>query len=271
MSQIEGWQLSGRAAEFYEQYVTQLMAPWVQSLIEVAALRPGERVVDVACGTGFVARLAADLVGVEGQVVGVDLNASMIEAARAASDVDGKRHIDWRVGDVAALPLDEAAFDVVLCQQGVQFFPDRVGALKEMRRVLRPGGRLAFTVWSAIADTPYFGAVAFALAKHVSPDVGATVHIPCALHDARELRDLVTSAGFGNVQVRPTIKETRLPSSADAVLGRLAATPIAQLVAQMTVDGRAALVGEITGALTQYVDGEQWTVPAGVHVVTAEA
>lgn len=270
MSQVEGWQLSGRAAEFYERYVTHLMAPWVQSLIDVAALRPGEWVLDVACGTGFVARLAADLVGVEGQVVGIDLNASMIEAARTASDVEGHRRVEWRVGDATALPFEAAAFDVVLCQQGVQFFPDRVTALKEMRRVLRPGGRLAFTVWSAIENTPYFGAVAHALGKNVSAEVGATVRAPCALHDDRQLHELVVSAGFSNVHVCPTIKETGLSSSADAVLGRLAATPVAAIVAQMTPDGRRALVRDITDALTSYVDGEQWTLPAGVHVVTAD-
>jgi len=149
MSQEERWQLSGNAAHFYERYVRLIMEPWVRRLVDVVALKQGERVLDVACGTGFVARLAAHSVGTEGRVVGVDLNASMIEAARTTSQRDAATTIEWQAADATALPFDNGAFDVVLCQQGVQFFPDRLQALREMHRVLRLGGRLAFTVWSA--------------------------------------------------------------------------------------------------------------------------
>src|SRR5262245_42633056 len=135
MGREERWQLSGSAAEFYERYVRLIMEPWVRCLVDVAALRPAEHVLDVACGPGFVARVAAHRVGLEGRVVGVDLNASMIEAARAASGRDPETTIEWRTGDAGALPLEDRAFDVVLCQQGVQFFPDRVRSLQEMRRV----------------------------------------------------------------------------------------------------------------------------------------
>lgn len=126
------------------------MDPWVRRLVDVAALRPADHVLDVACGTGFVARKAAEHVGTGGRVVGIDLNTGMIEAARATAD--GRDTIEWRTGDAAALPFADASFDVVLCQQGVQFFPDRLQGLREMNRVLRQGGRLAFTVWSAITD-----------------------------------------------------------------------------------------------------------------------
>jgi SAM-dependent methyltransferase len=204
-------------------------------------------------------------------VVGVDLNVNMIEAARATSRVDSKTTIEWRTGDAGALPFEDAAFDVVLCQQGVQFFPDRVQALRDMRRVLCPGGRLAFTVWSSISDTPYFAALAYALGRHVSAEAGSMARAPCALHDARGLHELVVSAGFRNVRVRPTIKKTRLPLPAEFVPGHLAALPIAQEVAGLPADRRAAIVEEITDALRLYVDGEQLTLPAGVHVVTADA
>src|SRR5262245_7272062 len=125
MNREERWQLTGDAAEFYERYVRLIMEPWVRCLIDVAAPRPAEHVLDVACGTGFVARLAADYVGANGRVVGIDLNASMIEAAQAASAADVRNTTEWRTGDAAALPFENAAFDVVVCQQGVQFFPDR--------------------------------------------------------------------------------------------------------------------------------------------------
>ena len=271
MSREERWQLSGNAAEFYERYVRLLMEPWVQCLVDVAALQPAEHVLDVACGTGFVARLAAERVRAKGRVVGIDLNASMIEAARAASGHDAAVRIEWRTGDAGALPFENDVFDVVLCQQGVQFFPDRVHALREMRRVLRVGGRLAFTVWSAIGDTPYHVALADALARHLSAEAGSMARASSALHDVVELHGLVASAGFRNVNVRPTIKTTTLPLPAEFVPGHLAALPMAQEIARLSTERRNALVEEITEALSAYVDRGQLIFPAGVHVVTADA
>lgn len=271
MSHEERWQLSGNAAEFYERYVRLLMEPWVRRLVDVAALQPAEHVLDVACGTGFVARFAAQRVGAVGRVVGVDLNASMIEAARAASGRDAATTIEWRTGDAAALPFESGIFDVVLCQQGMQFFPDRLLALREMRRVLRLEGRLAFTVWSAIGDTPYQATLADALARHVSPEAGSMARAPCALHDARELHGLVASAGFRNVSVRPTIETTKLPLPEEFVPGHLAALPIAPAIARLAPDRRAALLEEMTEGLRAYVDGDQLVLPSGVNVVTADA
>lgn len=271
MSSEERWQLSGNAAEFYERYVRLIMEPWVRCLVDVAALQPAEHVLDVACGTGFVARLAARRVGAEGRVVGVDLNADMIEAARAASGRDLETTIEWRTGDAAALPFENRVFDVVLCQQGVQFFPDRVGALQDMRRVLRPRGRLAFTVWSAIGDTPYFAALADALTRHVSAEAGSMVRAPCALHDHAALHGLVASAGFRNVRVSPTIKMIELPLPAEFVPGHLAALPMAHEIARLSAERRDALVQEMTEALGAYVDRGQLVLPAGAHVVTANA
>jgi ubiquinone/menaquinone biosynthesis C-methylase UbiE len=271
MSTKGRWQLSGNAPEFYERYVRLMMEPWVRRLVDVAALRPAEHVLDVACGTGFVARLAAERVGTRGRVVGIDLNAGMIEAARAVSTADSRNTIEWRTGDAAALPFANAAFDVVLCQQGVQFFPDRLRGLCEMRRVLRHGGRLAFTVWSAITDSPYRAALADALERHVSKGASAMMRAADALNDAVELHTLVASAGFQNVRARPTIEMTRLPLPAEFVPGHLAALPIAQEIARLAADQRSAVVDDMTTALRGYVDGDHITVPAGVHIVTADA
>jgi ubiquinone/menaquinone biosynthesis C-methylase UbiE len=271
VSRQERWQLKGNAADFYERYVKLLMEPWVDCLLDVAALQPAEHVLDVACGTGFVARLAAERVGSAGRVVGIDLNASMIEAARSASGQDPAVPIEWRTGDAGALPFENDIFNVVLCQQGVQFFPDRVHALREMRRVLRTGGRLAFTVWSAIGDTPYHVALAEALARHLSPEAGAMARASSAFHDAMELHGLVASAGFRNVNVRPTIRTTTLPLPAEFVPGHLAALPMAQDIARLSAARRNALVQEMTEALRDYIDRGQLVVPAGVHVVTADA
>jgi ubiquinone/menaquinone biosynthesis C-methylase UbiE len=269
MAREDRWQLSGNAAEFYERYVRLLMEPWVQCLVDVAALQTAEHVLDVACGTGFVARRAAEQVGVKGRVVGLDLNAGMIEAARAASVRDAP--IEWRTGDAAALPFEDSIFNVVLCQQGVQFFPDRVRALREIRRVLRPKGRMAFTVWRAIGDTPYLAALTDALSRHLGAAADSMARVPYALSDSLELHGLVASAGFRNVHVRPTIKTTTLPLPADFVPGHLAALPITQEIARLSPERRNVLVEEVAEALSAFVDRGQLIFPAGVHVVTADA
>jgi ubiquinone/menaquinone biosynthesis C-methylase UbiE len=262
--------MSGTAAEFYERYVSLIMEPWVRRLVDVAALRPAEHVLDVACGTGFIARSAADRVGVDGRVVGVDLNGSMIEIARTVATADVHKTIEWRTGAAAALPFASAAFDVGSLSARVQFFSDRLQGLRVMRRVLLRGGRLAFTVWSALTDSPYRAALTDALEQHVSTPA-ATLRTPDALQDALELDRLVAAAGFQNVRVRPTIEMTRLPLPADFVPGHLAALPIAQEIARLAADRRAAIVEDMTKALRGYVDRDQITVPAGAHVVTADA
>ena len=128
----EQWQLERASAEAYERYaVASWSGPLAARLVALAAPREGERVLDVACGTGIVARLA---VGAGGSVAGVDLNEGMLAVAREQAPA-----IDWRQGDVEALPVADGAFDLVACQQGLQFFGHRAAALAEMRRALAPG------------------------------------------------------------------------------------------------------------------------------------
>jgi len=142
------WQLSGNAAERYERVlVPAIFAPWAADLVALAKLRPGERVLDLACGTGVVARLAAERVGPEGDITGLDLNESMLEVARSQPIPAGAAAVAWVQSSALAMRVPDSSFDVVLCQQGIQFFPDRSQALREMIRVLVPGGRMFASVW----------------------------------------------------------------------------------------------------------------------------
>jgi SAM-dependent methyltransferase len=137
--------------ELYERVlVGPLFRPWVDSLLDDVDLAPGERVLDIACGTGIVARIAADRLGDRGKAVGVDLSAPMLAIARKQAP-----HIDWRAGDAGALPLHESEhFDVVVSQQGLQFFPDKPAAARQMRQALAPGGRLAVSTWRTDEEFP---------------------------------------------------------------------------------------------------------------------
>src|SRR5919202_915011 len=153
MAQHEPWQVEGSASELYQRYlVPAITALWAADLIERAAPRSGVRVLDVACGTGVVARLAAERIGT-GRVVGLDINGAMLAVARSVPQ-NGGPPIEWQEGSVLQMPFTDGAFDVVLCQLGLQFFPDRPAALREMWRVLGSGGRVAPPVSRAVVAKP---------------------------------------------------------------------------------------------------------------------
>jgi ubiquinone/menaquinone biosynthesis C-methylase UbiE len=173
------WQLAGNAAELYEDVlVPTVFRPWATDLLELADLQHGERVLDVACGTGIVARLAAEQVGIAGEVTGLDLNAGMLRVARSLPAPPGAP-VTWVEGSALAMPLPNASFDVVLCQQGFQFFPDQAAGLQELKRVLVPGGRMLLSIWEGA--TPYTSAMAAAVQKHVGPCTHETPPDDCTL------------------------------------------------------------------------------------------
>jgi ubiquinone/menaquinone biosynthesis C-methylase UbiE len=270
MGEQAGWQLGGNAPEAYERYIIPaLFSGWAHDLVETAALRAGERVLDVACGTGVVARAAAPLVGETGQVVGVDVNEGMLAMARTVSPPPGAA-IAWQQGDAAVLPFPEASFDAVLCQQGLQYFPQRTAALQEMARVLVPGGRLALSVWRALERQPFFVALVAALESHLGPEVAALQRAAFTLGDAEELRGLVTAAGFRTPRIRLVVQLMRARSLAEYLPGYLAATPMAGAVAALEDARRSVLFQELQTALRPYVDDTGLAVPMECHVVVAQ-
>ncbi len=204
MREIEQFQVSGNAAERYERdIVPTIFVPWAADLLERAALQSGERVLDVACGTGVVARHAAQQLGTNGKVTGIDLNPVMLEVARAQaarSDVI----VEWHQGEAGALPFDDATFDVVLCQQGLQFFPDKVGALREMHRVLVPGGRVVISVVRSLEHNPLMRAQYDPVTQYLGPEAARVVSAICALGDADELQRFHTEAGFQDICIDRT-------------------------------------------------------------------
>lgn len=195
--------MDASAPELYERYlVPAITSAWATDLLDRVALRRGESVLDIACCTGGVARLAAHR-GHAGQLVGIDLNAAMLAVARAKSTT-----VEWVEGSALDLPFDADSFDVVLCQLGLQFFPDRPLALKEMVRVLKPGGRAGFNVYSAIERTPAAHTFVQALDKYLGADSSRTKrseHLSC---DAQDVGAWAQQAGFDLVNVATVVKQT---------------------------------------------------------------
>jgi ubiquinone/menaquinone biosynthesis C-methylase UbiE len=271
MGRHEAWQLEGNAAELYERHlVPAITALWAADLVERAAPEAGERVLDVACGTGIVARLAAERMR-SGQVAGLDINAGMLAVARSLPPGPGPE-IQWHEGSVLGMPFPEGSFDLCLCQLGLQFFSDRTAALREMRRVLRPGGRLALSVFSAIEDTAVTKALAEALDRHVGQGASAVKRAEHSLADTGELRRLAADAGFREAEVRGVPKIIRFPSPRLYVRIQLTATPLAGSVAGLESGAREALVdaiaGDIAAALGGTIDGDLVS-PTRTNVLTA--
>lgn len=170
-------EITGTPAQIYEQHVVPaIVGRWAPDLVEVLSVRPGERVLDLACGTGVVTRLLPDRVGPAGRVVGVDLWGEGLTVARGAA-ADGQ--VEWLQADAEEIPIRDATFDAVVCQQGLQFVPDKRAAVREMRRVLVAGGRLVLSVWCSVVHAPGWRIVEEALAKRLGAQ--RAVHSPFTL------------------------------------------------------------------------------------------
>lgn len=261
------WQLTGNAAELYQEIlVPTVFEPWGADLVDLADLRHGERVLDVACGTGVVARLAAQQVGVTGEVTGLDLNAGMLRVARSLPAPSGAP-VRWVEGSALAMPLPDASFDVVLCQQGIQFFPDQRAGLHEFKRVLVPSGRVLLSVWEG--ETPYTLAMAAAVERHAGPEAATTLRKSRACPDPETLRHLMEQTGFRDTKIRARTIVRHLPAVAGFVLRHLAATPVAGAIAALSEGARATLADEVRTALRAHEDGDGVAFREVANVVIA--
>lgn len=270
MSAKHGYSLTGSTAEMYEQnLVPAIFSPFAKGLVESAQLQSGEQVLDVGCGTGIVARLAWPHVAPSGRVVGLDVNAAMLDVARRAGERE-QLPIEWQQGDVASPPFDDKAFDVVLCQHGLQYFPERHVALVEMHRLLRSSGRLVLSVWRPIAYNPSHAVFAEVLERHVSAAAGATRRAPFALSSRDEIRALVTGAGFHDVVIQLDVRVARFASAEAMVRIMLTGTPLAMTMAEADPGVLRTVIAEITAGLVEYEDDHGLALPMQAWVVTAQ-
>ena len=267
MKTNEQWHITKEAAELYERVVARhILGPWAPSLADAGRLAGGERVLDLACGTGVVTRVVAQRVGPRGRVTGVDLNAGMISVARSLPAPDGGP-VEWLEGSALAIPLPDASVDVVLCQQGLQFFLDKALALLEMRRVLDRGGRLALSVWSSTGV--YNSAVGKALVRFVGEDTAARFLASRKVPAKEELERLAVAAGFPGVNVRVSRMSIHLPRLDRFVLEHLAGTPVAESIAALDPESRKNIGASVMHELQRFNDGDGVTYPEEIHVVTA--
>lgn len=263
---IAGQSYDANPAENYQRFfVPAIGAPMADDLIAIAGLRPNERVLDVACGTGVVARLAAERVGAAGSVTGLDVHPGMLAVAGSATPTD--MSIDWREADAESMPFQDSAFDVVLCQMGLQFVPGKLTALREMRRVLATGGRAVISVPGP--KPRLFAVMTDALARHISPKAASFGDLVFSMHDVDELRELIRGAGFRNVNVEAKPKTLRLPPPADFLWQYIHSTPLAEAVVRAGEAKRAALERDVCIQWREFVVDGFLSLQVGMTTATA--
>jgi ubiquinone/menaquinone biosynthesis C-methylase UbiE len=251
MSEGTGFQFTDDAVPraYEEVLVPRLFEPWALLLLDECNLRPNAVVLDVATGPGTVARVAAKRIGPGGRVVATDISRPMLDVANSKPSSPDSAPITYIESSAAPLGVESAAFDFVVCQQGLQFFPDRLAALSEMRRALKPGGQLAIAAWSHIEDNAFYAALHAALRESVPGDLADRLLAPFSGPDAQVLKNTVEAAGFHEIRVRsatlPLIFEDGIAQAARA----LAATPLAPSLATLPKGTHLRLNAAISASL----------------------
>ena len=232
------------AMRVYDTIIARLFTPWAHDLIDRLAPPPGSAALDIACGPGTVSHLLAERLGPDGHLVATDISPAMLEIARSKPTSAESAPIEWVESPAAPLPLDDASVDVITCQQGLQFFPDKVGALAEMRRVLRPGGRAGIAVWPRVEDQ-VFGNLRDSIAALVSTEVAERYLGPFLL-SGEDAAAHARTAGFENVDLQRVTMPAVVPGGAQSLFDTLAASGIAPAIAALDDATRAELLADLT-------------------------
>ncbi len=253
--------------EMYEQWLTgPLFRPWAEMVLDELDLKSGTRLLDIACGTGIVARVARERLGEPAYVVGIDTSPGMLAVARKIAP-----DIDWREGNAVALPMhDGEQFDVVICQQGLQFFMDKPAAAAQMRRALSPGGRLAVSTWRSDDEVPFFRELRVIAEHHV----GAIADQRHSFGDASALAALLRNAGFQDVRVRTVSRRIRFQDGAPLLrLNTMALVGMSTAGKAMSDEERKRIVEKIVdesgGVLKSYAEERGVAFELSTNLATA--
>ncbi len=251
MSTVTYRHFTGNGAENYERdFLPAIAIPVSAELLRSAHLRPGDRMLDVGCGTGLIARRAAETVGERGSVAGIDISPDMISVA-SSLPAPGGASIEWHQGDATALPFPDESFDVVLCQMTLMFIEDRLTPLREMHRVLARGGRVVISTPGAIQ--PPFELMEQSIVEHISPDLAGFVRMVFSMHDPEVHRSLLRDAGFEEIDSRVYSATFDLPTPAEFLWQYINLTPMGPFVAKAPEEAKDAMEAQVTRTWAPYV------------------
>ena len=255
------------AAAYDRELVPWLFAHWAKLLVDLAAPAPSAHIVDLACGSGLLVRHLVDRFDEDGRVTGVDLDPVML--AYAATTIDDSR-VSWHESDAARLPFASESVDLVCCHQGLQFFPDADAVLAEVRRVLRPKGRVAVAVWGRLEHNPWPAALSDAVRALLGDAAGDSMSIVCRLGEPDDLAGLLRNANFDDVAIEVRERTAKHPNAKEAVAGQLSALPSGTAIDELTPERRTELAAKMCGLLDGHIGPEgRLSVPSTCVFATA--
>ena len=260
-----GWQVLIEAAKAYEGlFVPALFAQWAPKVADGARVQPGQRVLDVACGTGILARTAAGRLEPTGQVVGIDPNPGMIALARQLAPA-----VEWREGRAEELPFADQSFDAVVSQFGLMFFTDRRQALREMHRVLKPGGHMVVAVWDSLDNNPAYSAAVGLLERTAGRPAADALRAPFVLGDRKDLAQLFADAGVASADITTHNGSAQFPSIRVMMEADLRGwLPVMGVI--LTEDQISSIVKDAEQTLRPWAAADGGvTFPLSAHLVTA--
>ncbi|NQW22046.1 MAG: methyltransferase domain-containing protein [SAR202 cluster bacterium] len=262
-------QASGNVAQIYEeQNVPSMFRPLAELTLQHVVVNESDQVIDVACGTGILGRLVAKKLGKGGSMMGVDLNYGMIEVAKQHTPATDAS-VEWQQGDATELPFPDASFDAAFCQQGLQFFPDKVAALKELRRVTTPGGSMILTVWSAVS--PVNAAISDALARYVNDGAAQNALSPYAFRDPEVIKGLMIEAGIQGITMETLVVERLMGQGEDSILRLIAGTPYGVDLGKADEATQRAVAKDVAESLQEFRGDNGLVVPQETHLIRATA
>ncbi|MGX1498317.1 class I SAM-dependent methyltransferase [Roseibium aggregatum] len=269
MSNQESVPRNGTFAERYDTVmVPVIFQPWAREMLRRQPPQEGDRILDLACGTGAVTReIASHGIGFA-RLVGVDMSAGMLAVASGKANESGIE-AEWFEADAGNLPFPDGVFDLAYCQQALQFFPDRVGALRELHRVLTRGGRVAFCVSRGLSENPLLLAQATALEKHVGADAAAAVRAICQLSDPEEIRANFETAGFLDIRLETVSLTLHHPDGAAYAAGAMGGMHTGDKLSQLSEEEKNVCFNDFLEELGPCFDGKAIRFPHVSNVVTA--
>lgn len=251
----------------WERHLVPQFRPWAQRLLEAASPQPGHHVLDVACSTGLAARLAVAAVGRTGRVSALDRAPRMIEVARTVC-AEVEPPISWHVGDAHDLPFAEAAFDLVVCNQGLHFFDAPQTALAQMHRVLRHRGVLALGVWCPFERQNGYRRLVEALEEHLSP-AASGLRCVASPWERDELADLVSRAGFTDLDLRMDPGTMTFASVQECLYAQASSTPLGVAVSGVAAATRRDVIRRVEHDLADLVDEDGFHLGLDSYLLTA--
>ena len=258
---------TGSVPENYDRYMVPLFfEPYARDLVERLSLPATASVLEVACGTGAVTRRLRDRLPEGARLVATDLNQEMIDIARGK--IDEEKAVEWRQADAASLPFPDDSFEAVVCQFGLMFFPDKLAAVREARRVLKPGGVYLFNVWDAIEKNDEAAIAREVVASFFESDPPTFYNLPFGFHDTEAIHALLAEAGFANARHEVVAKTGESPTAEDAARGLVDGTPMSGAIRSRGKDAEE-IIAAVAAALAARLSDHPLRCPLQAFVFTA--